>query len=198
MKPILTTLVFIIIAFSGFSQDKTSDNSSQETSFVKQQEFEPEIKYGIMGGFNISNLDFRPNANFENKHRNNIAVGGFVEFIPTESFSIQTELQYSGEGGGKDEALRVSYIQLPILFKLHIGTNFSIGAGPQAGLKIWSYEDGFKNFAFSGVAGIEYMISDIVFLDARYTYGLTNILDNDSIFEARNTNFQIGIGMKMK
>ena len=198
MKPILTTLVFALIAFTGFSQDKTADNSSQKTSVAKQSEFEPEIKFGVRGGFNISNLDFKPDATFENKHRNNMVFGGFVEFFPKESYSIQTELQYSGEGGGKDESLRVSYIQLPVLFKLRFGPYFSIGAGPQVGVKVWSFDDGFKNFAFSGVAGVEYMISDIVFLDARYTYGITNILDNSSNFEARNSNIQFGIGMKMK
>lgn len=197
MKPLLTTLVLTLIAFSGFSQDKTADNASQNTSFVKEQEFEPEIKFGVRGGFNISNLDFRPDATFNNKHRNNMVFGGFVEFIPTENFSIQTELQYSGEGGGKDESLRLSYIQLPVLFKLHFATNFSIGVGPQVGIKTWSHDDSFNDFGFSGVAGIEFMISDIVFLDARYTYGLTNIMASSSSFEARNTNIQIGIGMKM-
>lgn len=198
MKPILTTLVFTLIAFSGFSQDKSADNSSQKSSYAREQAFEPEIKYGVRGGFNISNLDFKPDATFENKHRNNVVFGGFVEFFPKESYSILTELQYSGEGGGKDESLRVSYIQLPVLFKLRLGDYFSIGAGPQVGLKVWSYNDGFKNFAFSGVVGAEYMISDIVFLDARYTVGITNILDNSSNFEARNSNIQFGIGMKMK
>ena len=197
MKPILTTLVFILVTFFGYAQNQTADNSSQ-TSMVKEEKFEPEIKFGVRGGLNISNLDFKPDATFENKHRTNMVFGGFVEFIPSTSYSILTELQYSGEGGGKDESLRVSYIQLPVLFKLRLGDYFSIGAGPQVGVKVWSYEDGFKNFAFSGVAGVECMLSDILFLDARYTYGITNILDNDSSFEARNTNIQIGIGMKMK
>lgn len=198
MKPILTTLIVILISFSGYSQDDKSSNSNQKTSLAKEQEFEPEIKYGVRGAFNISNLDFDPSPTFENKHRNNMAFGGFVEFIPKESYSISIELQYSGEGGGKDESLRVSYIQLPVLFKFNLGSKFSIGAGPQVGLKTWSYEDGIKNFAFSGVAGVEYMLGDILFLDARYTYGLTNILDDSSSFEAINTNIQIGIGIKMK
>jgi hypothetical protein len=196
MKPILTTLVFVLFTFSGFSQNDTSTQSSDNRSF--QKEFEPEFKFGVRGAYNISNLDFTPDPTFENNHRNNMAIGGFVEYFPSESFSMLAELQYSAEGGGNDEALRASYIQLPLLFKLHLGTNLSIGAGPQVGLKVWSYEDGFKNFAFSGVGGIEYMLSDILFIDARYTYGLTNILDNDSNFEAKNTNIQIGIGMKMK
>ena len=197
MKPILTTLVFILFTSLGFSQDNNTSTQSSDTQPIKK-DFEPEFKFGVRGGYNISNLDFTPDPSFENKHRNNMVFGGFVEYFPSESFSMLAELQYSAEGGGKDEALRVSYIQMPILFRFHLGTNFSIGAGPQVGLKVWSFEDGFKNFAFSGVGGIEYMLSDIVFLDARYTYGLTNILDNDSNFEARNTNIQIGIGMKMK
>lgn len=199
MKPILTTLVVIFITFSGYSQDdKTAEKANQTISLNKDQEFEPEIKYGVRAAFNISNLDFTPAPTFENKHRNNVAFGGFVEFIPKESYSILAELQYSAEGGGKEEALRVTYIQMPILFKLNIGSKFSIGAGPQVGLKTWSYEDGIKNIAFSGVAGVEYMLGDILFLDARYTYGLTNILDDSSSFEAINTNIQIGIGIKMK
>ena len=89
MKPILTTLVFALIAFTGYSQDKTADNTSQNTSFAKQTEFEPEIKFGVRGGFNISNLDFKPDANFENKHRNNMVFGGFVEFFPKEVKDVQ-------------------------------------------------------------------------------------------------------------
>jgi opacity protein-like surface antigen len=199
MKPILTTLAFILIAFSGFSQDnKPVAQSTENKSVQKEKDFEPEFKYGVRGGFNISNLDFTPDANFENKHRNNMVFGGFVEYFSSEYFSISAELQYSAEGGGKDESLRVTYIQLPILLKYHLSTNFAIGVGPQVGQKTWSHEDGFKNIAFSGVAGIEYMLSDTMFLDARYTYGLTNILDNSSSFEARNTTIQFGIGIKLK
>src|SRR5210317_2070653 len=136
MKPILTTLVVILFTFSGYSQDdKTTEKAKESSTVIKEQEFEPEIKYGVRGAFNISNLDFKPDATFENKHRNNVAFGGFVEFIPKESYSISIELQYSGEGGGKDESLRVSYIQLPVLFKFNLGSKFSIGAGPQVGLK---------------------------------------------------------------
>lgn len=190
MKPILTTLALILISFSGFSQDK-------KTSLQKENNYEPEFKYGIRGAYNISNLDFTPDPTFENKHRNSMAIGVFVEYFSSESLSISAELQYSAEGGGNDEALRVNYIQLPLLFKYHLSNNFSIGAGPQVGLKTWS-EYGYNNFAFSGVGGIEYMLSDILFLDARYTYGLTNIINNNSSFEARNTNIQLGIGIKVK
>jgi len=199
MKPILTTLAFILISFSGFSQNtNTADNSASQTSMQKEKEYEPEFKYGIRGAYNISNLDFTPAPTFENKHRNNMAIGGFVEYFPSETFSILAELQYSAEGGAKDESLRVTYIQLPILFKYQLSSKLAIGVGPQVGLKTWSYEDGIKNFAFSGVGGLEYMLSDSMFLDARYTYGLTNILDNDSSFEARNTCIQLGIGLKLK
>jgi opacity protein-like surface antigen len=198
MKSLLTTLVLILFAFSGYSQtEKPSNQSTSPSSDKKEEKFQSEIKYGVRGGFNISNLDFTPDPTFENKHRNNMAFGGFVEFMTSEAFSIVTELQYSAEGGGKDEALRASFIQLPILFKLHLGNKFAIGAGPQVSLKSWSYEDGFKNVTYSAIGGIEYMINDELFIDARYTYGLSNLIDNDSNFEARNTNIQFGIGLKM-
>jgi len=53
MKKILLALVVISVTISGFSQD---------------------VKYGVRGALNISNLDFKPDANFENEHRNGFAL----------------------------------------------------------------------------------------------------------------------------
>ena len=67
-----------------------------------------------------------------------------------------------------------------------------------ASLKTWGYQDGFSTFAVSGVAGLEYMINDELFIDARVHYGITNILDEDlTTAEAQNTTIQFGFGIKM-
>ena len=51
---------------------------------------------------------------------------------------------------------------------------------------------------FSGVGAFEFMVTDEIFIDARYHYGFTNILDdNPAGLEAKNTNIQIGIGVKI-
>lgn len=156
-----------------------------------------EIKYGIRGSLNVSNLDFDPDATFENKHRNGFAFAGFVDFGFSEELSLRTELQWSAEGG-KDEAIRADYIQLPIMLRLNVSERLSVGAGPQVNLKTWKNNDGFSTFAFSGVLGAEYMITDELFVDARYSIGLSNILDTDlTDVEAKNHVMQFGFGIKI-
>lgn len=156
-----------------------------------------EIKYGVRGALNISNLDFEPDATFENKHRNGFAFAGFVDFGFSEELSLHTELQWSAEGG-KDENLRADYIQMPIMLKLSVSDRLSFGAGPQIALKTWENNDGFSTFTFSGVVGAEYMITDELFVDARFSYGVTNILDEDlTDLEAKNHVMQFGFGIKI-
>ena len=176
MKSILTLLLFVGISTLTFSQ---------------------ETKYGVRGGLNISNLDFEPDADFSNLHRNGFVFGGFVDYGFTESLSLQVELQYSAEGAKADE-FKADYIQMPIMLRFHLGDKITIGAGPMASLKTWKNQDIFSTFSFSGVGGIEYMITDDLFIDARFSYGITNILDEDlDGIEAKNNNIQIGFGIKL-
>lgn len=156
-----------------------------------------DVKYGVRGALNVSNLDFEPDASFDNKHRNGFAFGGFADIGLSESLSLLTELQWSAEGGS-DEAIRADYIKLPILLRYALSENFTIGVGPQAALKTWGHNDGFETFAFAGVAGLEYMITDDLFLDVRYTYGLSDILDDQAgDLEANNHVMQFGFGIKI-
>lgn len=176
MKTILAFSLFICISTITFSQETT---------------------YGVRGGVNISNLDFEPDADFQNLHRNGFVFGGFVDYGFTESLSLQVELQYSAEGA-KAEEFKADYIQMPIMLRFHLSNNLTIGVGPMASLKTWKNQDVFSTFAFSGVGGIEYMITDELFIDARFSYGITNILDEDTIgLEAKNNNIQVGFGIKL-
>ena len=157
-----------------------------------------EVRYGVRGALNVSNLDFDPDATFNNQHRNGFAFAGFVDYGFSEDLALHTELQWSAEGG-KDESLRADYIQMPILLKLSTSDRLSFMAGPQVALKTWKDNDGFSTFAFSGVVGAEYMITDELFVDARFSYGVTNILDEDDIpnLEAKNHVMQFGFGIKI-
>lgn len=153
--------------------------------------------YGVRSGVNISNLDFDPAPTFDNTHRNGFFFGGFVDWYVTENASLLTELQYSAEGGKASE-LRADYLQLPVLLQLELAYKFSVGVGAQANLKTWKYEDAYDTFTFSGLLGIEYMITDEFFIDARYSYGFSNIIDDRfSDVEAKNSNIQVGIGFKI-
>ncbi|WP_081979179.1 porin family protein [Lacinutrix jangbogonensis] len=175
-EKIILIAVFAMFSIYGFSQDLLS---------------------GVRVGYNISNLDFQPNVpgGIDNVHRNGFAIGFFVEYVLSDKVSFAPEIQFSAEGA-KEKALRLDYIQLPLFFKMKVGEKLAIGLGPQVGLKVHGYEDGIQNFAFSGLAGAEYMITDEFFLDFRYNYGFTNIFDDDTNLKANNHNMQLGFGVK--
>ena len=177
-----------------------------------------EVRYGVRAAINVSNLDFDPAPTFVNEHRNGFAFGGFVDYGFSENTSLLVELQWSAEGakensikaknffpalqnteeGEQNISLRADYLKLPILLRLSLSDCLTVGAGPQLALKTWSNEDAFRTFTFSGVAGLEYMITDELFVDARFSFGLNNVLDEDfGNFEAKNNVLQIGFGMKI-
>ena len=174
MKRILLLTVLFTFSIYGFSQD---------------------VKYGVRGGLNISNLDFDNNTAAANKHRNSMYVGFFANIGLSKTIAVMPEIQFSAEGA-KAEALHLDYIQAPVFFKFRISEKIHIGAGPQAGIKVHKEEDGIKNFAYSGVAGIEYKLNYALFADVRYTHGFSNIFDDNLGVEAKNSNIQIGIGYK--
>ena len=105
------------------------------------------------------------------------------------------EIQFSPEGAN-EEVLHLDYIQAPILIKFRLSEKIKFGIGPQVGLKVHKEGDGAKNFAYSGVAGVEVKISHTLFVDARYTYGFSNIFEDYINAEAINTNIQFGLGFK--
>lgn len=105
------------------------------------------------------------------------------------------EIQFSPEGA-KVEVLNLDYIQAPILIKFRLSEKIKFGLGPQVGLKVHKEGDGAKNFAYSGVAGLEYKLSHLLFADVRYNYGITNAFDDDNSISAKNNCVQIGVGYK--
>lgn len=154
-----------------------------------------DVKYGVRGGYNISNLDFNTTPPSTNKHRNSIFIGFFGDVRLSKTLSLVPELQFSAEGA-KVEVWHLDYIQAPILFKFRLSEKLRFGLGPQVGLKINKVDDAAKNMAYSGVAGFEYKINHMLFADLRYTYGITNVFDDYLPYEAKNTNIQIGVGYK--
>ena len=113
----------------------------------------------------------------------------------SKTVSIAPELQFSAEGANA-EPLHLDYIQMPIFLRFRLSEKFHAGLGPQVGLKVHKVDDSANNFAYSGVAGVEYKINYAIFIDARYTYGFRNVFDDTTNLSAKNTNIQIGVGYK--
>ena len=156
-------------------------------------------KYGVRAGVNISNLNFEPTPIDRNLHRNGFYFGGFAEFSLSETLWLNTEIQWSAEGA-KDEDWKANYINIPVQLKFVTGDRFSIGLGPQLGIKTWKSSDAFDTMTYGGVAGIEYQFLKDYFIDVRATYKLNNMLDEDNVppgLEASQFSIQVGIGIKI-
>ena len=192
MKKIALLIILLSLSFYGFSQEEENKESQDEQD--KGSTFQG-VKYGVRGGITISNLDFEDLPTMENKHRNSFYIGFFANIGLSKTVSIVPEIQFSPEGA-KEEVLHLDQIQAPILIKFRLGEKLKIGLGPQVSLKSHKKDDGVKNFSYSGVAGIDYKLSHLLYADVRYSYGLSNVFDDDLTISAKNTNIQIGIGYK--
>jgi opacity protein-like surface antigen len=155
-----------------------------------------ETMYGVRGGIGLSSLSFDQDIEFDNEDRLGAFFGGFVDFGISERFSIMTEANFSAEGA-KDEPLQLDMIQLPVQLRYALSDDVKLGVGPQFSFVTWDNQNIFSQYAFSVVGGLELMVSDMFFIDFRYTYGLTNVLEEPTTNEANNSSFQLGFGIKL-
>lgn len=177
---------------------------------------------GIKGGVNFSTIT---GGDFEDGKdpRTSFNVGLLAELPITDHFSIQPEVLYSAQGfdirqndDGDDWEYQLDYIQVPILAKIYLIKGLSVEAGPQFGFKVNEEvdynpnDDGgdieidpddstIKKFDTSIAAGAAYKFDNGFFISGRYTYGLTDIFEDDSLLNLNNVNaknavWQFGIG----
>ena len=121
-----------------------------------------EIKFGAKVGLNVSSLrgDY-PSEIDETKSEIGFHIGGFAEYKINNKFVIQPELLISTQGGSSkvveyygggsyfesfEQTPKLTYLNLPIMFKYLIIDKLSIDFGPQIGYLIsakskWEYVD---------------------------------------------------------
>ena len=147
-------------------------------------------------------------------------LGLFYETKIADKFTFQPELLYSAQGGEEnDSGFKLNYIQIPLMFKYYPSSKFSLEAGPQLGFLVSSSvfqgsasldaDELFTGIDFGLGLGLNYSFTDKVFLNARYNFGLTDVSSDDfktaianeigvqpSSISMKNSNFQIGLGLK--
>lgn len=192
------------------------------------------IVYGIKAGVNISSFD--GSSSIINKSLIGPQVGGFAEIKLNNKVSIQPELLLSMQGSELEYSfyyyenkyrskINLYYLNLPVIVKYNIVDKFEIFAGPQIGCLIKAIDhDKTKKFdirnndetyiknvyetiSYSFNFGLNYKITEQIFADLRYNYGLTNIVKaNNYLLDSGPTNldsgktnnlFQISIGYRL-
>ena len=107
----------------------------------------------------------------------------------------------------------VNYINIPVMFKYYVTPALSIDLGPQLGINVYSkytveskdkhlniketedQKDDTKTIDVGVGLGFTYNIAKDVFVQGRYTLGLTEVFDKDWGYN-KNGNAQIAIGYR--
>ncbi|WP_143310299.1 porin family protein [Chitinophaga vietnamensis] len=169
-----------------------------------------EINFGVKGGLNLAKLTNSDNA----KTRASFNAGGFVNIGLNESWAIQPELMYSGQGvkykrniAGlftTESTLKTDYINIPVMVQYNIVPSFYVEAGPQvgflAGAKVKSgnnstdFKDYMRTADFSLGLGFGYKLDMGLGISGRYNFGLTNVYKTDKIdLNSKNSVAQIDL-----
>ena len=182
-----------------------------------------EVKFGAKGGINLANIvgDDAGDANMFVGFN----AGFFVEIPVTDKLTIQPEILYSAQGSKSEgplniegdiydvkATLKMNYINVPVMFKYQIADKFSLEAGPYVGFLVSAKvkaevsgfgsatedaKDLFKSTDFGLGLGMNYEFSDVIFANARYQAGLTEIGDSEAGGNnIKNSVFQIGLGFR--
>ncbi|MDO5607525.1 MAG: porin family protein [Capnocytophaga sp.] len=180
--------------------------------------------FGVKAGYNHANLSGDTPTDLDFKANSGFYVGALVELSLTDFFAIQPEVIYSRQGAKAkiltvENTLNMDYLNVPVMAKVKLGDSFSVLAGPQFGFLIgdpeWKTDlgsgtttdlgkDSFAKFDVGLGIGAMFKTAGGLFVDARYTHGLTNTFDKDNDSwnnisigdknDFKNSVFSIGLG----
>ena len=184
MKKIFLFFVFVAVALTAQSQVS--------------------LKYGVKAGLNIATLTGDVD---DSKSLVGGQFGVFARISVLDKLAIQPELLYSmqgvkGEGEDGNVKFENNYIQVPVMVKFYPIMGLNLQAGPQIGFLASSKFDGedikdyMKKVDFAMNVGAGYDFDFGLGIDARYSIGLTNVLDfTDELSgaEAKNGVFSVAV-----
>ncbi|MEO6239175.1 MAG: porin family protein [Vicinamibacterales bacterium] len=162
------------------------------------------LSFGVKGGVNFANVTFENTDAAKGKWLP--VVGIFATLPPTLGISLQPEVLYSQKGaslGDGQSSVILDYLEVPVLARRSMtafGHRVYLAGGPSFALRLRArtrvkFDDVTEEIDTSddvsrfevGVAaggGIEF---GSVVVDARYTFGLTDI-DKDKAADAKSRN----------
>lgn len=134
-----------------------------------------------------------------------LVAGAEFGYNFTENMGVTAGLLYSMQGSGNkhnsDYAVKLDYLNIPVLFNYYIIPGLAVKAGVQPGILCrakandYDIKDHYKSLDVSIPLGVSYEISDFV-IDARYNLGMTK-LDKDGDAKAYNSVIMLTVGYKI-
>lgn len=171
------SIILIWIAAHAFAQTKTDGSP---------------FRFSFHTGANISNMNFNAGSPPPPVHSNaswqaGILAGAAMQVSLNDRLYLQPEYNYL-QRNGSDKSIntdyKLYYFSLPVLLHYKLTERFSIYTGPQADLLIHATAgNGTKTNithdteerSLTAVAGLDYNITRLFFISARYMQGLNHI-----------------------
>lgn len=164
-----------------------------------------ELSLGVKGGLNVAKVT---NTIFNDVNtRASVYLGGFARVTFNESWSVQPELFYSGQGFKYNVPIlgeykvRLNYINLPVMVQYHLIPEFYLEAGPQLGFMVASknkhgnttvdIQNQTKGVDFGLGFGLGYDFDFGLGIGARYNFGLADVYQSDE--SQKNSVAQFGV-----
>lgn len=189
-----------------------SDNGQQS---AQRKSSQLSIKYGVKAGVNLSSMsngmEFDPGFGMGIGYRAGVMANFHwgqrsVNSLPgTGWFGLQPELMYSYQSvKSNDGDIKMSYIQLPVMFKVYPTSAFSVEVGPEFSYLISTSPETMifndatisvgdcKGFNIGVGAGVGYEFRMGLTVGARYSLGFTDMAKN--LKWKNNGNIQVTVG----
>lgn len=184
-----------------------------------------DVKFGIQAGVNLATVKGDYDENIETNTR--FYAGLDVELALSETFSLQSGLQYSMQGFKSvvdntdtgeyiKDVYKLGYLNLPIQAKYYVANGFSVALGPQIGVLLsakddWEYrsvfsgndsgevdvKDDIESLDYGVKFGLGYRFANGFNFGASYYLGLANIVEAQN-FKNQNHVIHVGIGYYFK
>ncbi len=157
-----------------------------------------QVNFGVIGGLNLANLSVDPDQGVDISNRTAVGIGGVLSFGVGETLALQLEPMFLQKGakatvqGFGETELKSSYIEVPAMLKFAFGSSDTkpyFMAGPTVGFLLSakvedeSVKDDVKSIdfglAFGGGVSLP-MGNNTVFVEGRYSLGLSDINDDSS------------------
>jgi len=169
----------------------------------KKAEEKPKEQYGIKAGINFAEL-WGEDALPESDRKIGYSIGLYGAYKISKEWKIQPETIWSlqGENSKKSGRYKISYVNIPIMFKW-AKKNFYAEVGPQFGFLTINTSksvpdslklENFETFDFSFNAGVGFVFLEDWSFGLRYTEGITNLVRGRDL---RNSVIYLGISYRL-
>ncbi len=155
-------------------------------------------------------FNYQAGAFMEYRFNNKLSIAPEVVFAAQGGKMDATDYVDPSFHGSADLYFHFNYINVPIMLKFYAIPKLSIDFGPQVGINVYSKAtakakledasasytedfDGVNSVDFGVGLGATYNITDNLFVQGRYTMGLTKIFDDGDVY---NGNIQLAFGYR--